>query len=246
VEGVIASFDESATAITRGPAHYIAAMVAHRDGRFADGRASAALARANAPTPSAGLPALFVETQCALATDGPAEAFHTALGAAAGIESMARSSHEPSHVVQAASRLAELVADRCADGELARRLLDAAVAAVLRRAEQLDRVADEFPELAPACADDEAALAAYRGRFRDARGSLLAAVARVLAGATEGGAFLRTLDNGLLCVCAWCLRVRRRDGAWTPLGHFVDDGGPSVTHGVCGDCASRLGETGPV
>jgi len=245
VEDVIASFDESATAITRGPAHYIAAMVAHRDGRFADGRASAALARANAPTPSAGLPALFVETQCALATGGPADALETARGAVARIETMAHSSHEPSHVVQAASRLAELVADRCYDEALARRLLDAAVAAVLRRAEQLDRVADDFPELAPACADDEIALAAYRARFRDARGRLLAAVARVLSGAPASGAFLRMLDDGLLCVCAWCLRVRRRDGVWTPLGHFVDDGSARVTHDVCADCASRLGETGP-
>jgi hypothetical protein len=240
-ESVIASFDATATEVTRSAAFLISATVAHRAGRFVDGLAAARFARMNAPTPSAALPAIHVETQCAFELDGAAAACAVVRAAMPAIEAAALSSREPSHAVECGSLLAEFVARRCDDEDLARRLLDAATASVLRRAEELGQSLDDLPELAVRSPDDEMALVSFRVRFRLGKEKLLAAVAQAVARGRPGAAFLRADGDALVCVCAWCLRIRRRGGDWAPLGHLFEGSPESrVTHGICADCASRF------
>jgi hypothetical protein len=41
-------------------------------------------------------------------------------------------------------------------------------------------------------------------------------------------------SGSLVCVCAWCKRVRNDNGLWVELG--VPAAGVRVTHGICPDC----------
>jgi hypothetical protein len=44
----------------------------------------------------------------------------------------------------------------------------------------------------------------------------------------------------LLCVCAWCKRIRDEKDAWQPLEKYLSNRGESaVTHGICPDCARK-------
>jgi hypothetical protein len=64
----------------------------------------------------------------------------------------------------------------------------------------------------------------------------------VFRASKDGAPFLHSPTDGLVCVCvcAWCLRVRRGEG-WLPVGHFLEGGYElRVTHGLCPDCAERL------
>jgi hypothetical protein len=67
---------------------------------------------------------------------------------------------------------------------------------------------------------------AYLGTVREAdlRADLEAAAAEI-----------RTL-RGLLCICAWCKRIREGE-TWQPLEHYVQSHThASFTHGICPDC----------
>jgi hypothetical protein len=45
----------------------------------------------------------------------------------------------------------------------------------------------------------------------------------------------------IVCVCAWCRRVRRSDGAWVaPDGADVPRGRRALSHGICEDCFARV------
>lgn len=47
----------------------------------------------------------------------------------------------------------------------------------------------------------------------------------------------RTFDS-LICICAWCTRVRIGDGLWVDIG--VDGEDSKITHGICPECARRV------
>ncbi|HTU92973.1 MAG TPA: hypothetical protein VMF69_23025 [Gemmataceae bacterium] len=74
----------------------------------------------------------------------------------------------------------------------------------------------------------------FLGALREAqlRASLEAAVAEV-----------RTL-RGLLCMCAWCKRIRDEAEAWKPVEEYVQcRTHASFSHGICPDCfQSQFGE----
>ncbi len=56
---------------------------------------------------------------------------------------------------------------------------------------------------------------------------------------------IKTL-RGMLCVCAWCRRVRDEDEAWQALETFVQERTHAAfTHGICPDCfQSQLEQVG--
>lgn len=49
---------------------------------------------------------------------------------------------------------------------------------------------------------------------------------------------VRRLEE-LLPICAWCRRVRTKQGAWMQLDQYLSDVGVPVTHGICQECAER-------
>jgi hypothetical protein len=77
----------------------------------------------------------------------------------------------------------------------------------------------------------------FLGTLREAqlRASLEAAVAEV-----------RTL-RGLLCICAWCKRIRDKAEVWESVERYVQSRThASFTHGICPDCLqSKFGEVTP-
>lgn len=68
---------------------------------------------------------------------------------------------------------------------------------------------------------------AFLGTLREAR-----LRDRLEAAAAE----IRTL-RGMLCICAWCKRVRDETEAWQPVEGYVQDRTAArFTHGICPDC----------
>jgi len=44
----------------------------------------------------------------------------------------------------------------------------------------------------------------------------------------------------LLPLCAWCKKYRTENGDWKPIEEYLrDSGAPTVTHGICPECASK-------
>lgn len=44
----------------------------------------------------------------------------------------------------------------------------------------------------------------------------------------------------LLPLCAWCKKYRTENGEWKPIEVYLrDSGAPTVTHGICPDCATK-------
>jgi hypothetical protein len=131
-------------------------------------------------------------------------------------------------------------------GPTTRRAYDVAASACIERVQELDRFVDEMPEIARASPDEVEILADHRRRTIDERREVHRAVARMIArSARQGASPLPMLsgDGGMICVCAWCGRVRRRGGEWMALHAIlpVDAGGPlPLTHGICETCAPRL------
>jgi hypothetical protein len=53
-------------------------------------------------------------------------------------------------------------------------------------------------------------------------------------------ATLRAQD-GLVHVCGWCRKVRTDEGEWVPAEPaLLESAGPTLTHGVCPDCAKAI------
>lgn len=68
---------------------------------------------------------------------------------------------------------------------------------------------------------------AYLGTVREAR---------LRAGLEAAAAEIRTL-RGMLCICAWCKRVRDEEAAWQPVEGYVETRTTArFTHGICPDC----------
>lgn len=45
--------------------------------------------------------------------------------------------------------------------------------------------------------------------------------------------------ESLLPVCGWCRSIRRADGGWESLEHYIESSGTQVTHGICPDCSQK-------
>jgi hypothetical protein len=238
-EKLVASLDEAAQSNTRLFTELMGAEIEQRDGRLPEAMAAARRARSHAETPIEAMSPVAVEAECLVELEGPGRTRELVREALDAADACAMTAHAPSHLVEAAPKLAELVVGRCDDADLARRAYDMAAAAIVLRAAEIERALVDLPELAALERDDEAALAGFRARFHAGRRRFIAAVSkrrgRPIVGFFESGVV------GIVTVCAWCLRVRRGDGAWLPLGHFVHVGDRRhVTHGMCAACANEL------
>ena len=221
---------------TRLTALVLTAWSACRSGRFLEGLEAARRAHRLAPSPASALETVHVEALCALEVEGPEAAADVVRSAFDDIEARPRVSPAPAHLAHFGPALAQL-AGQCGDVALARRVCDLAAAAMLGRLVELARDVSDLPELREGTPDDEAALTAFRGRFRENRTALLAGLAGLLRPA-EGSAFLRSDDDSVR-VCAWCVRSLQEDGSWQPFGHVAHSvAGVRVTHGICPSCAA--------
>ena len=221
---------------TRLVALVLTAWSACRAGRFDAGLEAARRAHRLAPSPVSALESVHVEALCALEVEGPAAAAAVIRLAFDEIEARPRVSPAPALVAHFGPALAQL-AGRCGDVHLARRVCDLAAAAMLGRLVEMEREVSGLPELREGTADDEAALTAFRGRFRENKTALLASLAGLLR-PESGSSFLRS-DDDAVRVCAWCVRSMHDDGTWQPFGHMAHSvAGVSVTHGICPACAA--------
>ena len=49
--------------------------------------------------------------------------------------------------------------------------------------------------------------------------------------------------QGLLPMCAWCKKIRDDQGTYQTLERYLTDHSEArITHGICPDCAARLGD----
>lgn len=221
---------------TRLTALVLTAWAACRSGRFLEGLDAARRAHRLAPSPASALETVHVEALCALEVEGPRAAADIVRSAFDDIEARPRLSPAPAHLAHFGPALAQL-AGQCGDVALARRVCDLAAAAMLGRLVELQREVSDLPELREGTPDDEAALTAFRGRFRENKTALLASLAGLLR-PTEGSSFLRSDDDSVR-VCAWCVRSLHGDGSWQPFGHMAHAvAGVRVTHGICPACAA--------
>ena len=232
----VAASDDRPHEWTRLAAHSLSAWVAYRTGLFAEGLDTARRAHALAPSPASALESVHVEALCTFEIEGPAAAAGVVRRAIDDIEARPRFAPAPAHLAHFGPALAQL-AGHCGDDVLARRVCDLAAAGMLGRLVEMERQVADLPELREGSADDEAALTAFRGRFRERKTALLARLASLLRPA-GGPAFLSSGDDALR-VCAWCVRSLQDDGSWQPFGHVAHAVvGMRVTHGICPSCAA--------
>lgn len=129
---------------------------------------------------------------------------------------------------------------------VARRAYDLAAAAAFERLAELDRFVREVPESSAPTVDDLIVLEQYRRRSVVAQREVHAAVARLIVCAVRDGrtpAPMLPSAGELTCVCAWCQRVRTRDGFWLSIQQFLPlqlEGAIELTHGICDSCLPTL------
>lgn len=127
-----------------------------------------------------------------------------------------------------------------------RRAFDVAAGAALERAGEVDRFVRSMPEASELRPEDAETLEDHRRSTLAEQAALGAAVARALERAAEDGLSALPMfgdADGLTCVCAWCQRVRTKDGVWLSVQQFLPlrSAGPvQLTHGICARCASAL------
>jgi hypothetical protein len=130
--------------------------------------------------------------------------------------------------------------------QVAARARETAVGACLERLAELERFLRVGPAHVRATPDDVDVFRDQQRRGFDRWRQIHAAVAeRIRTSPEERRALLSSLgnDRGMVTVCAWCGRVRHRDGGWFPVHAFVPLDLPAVvptTHGICETCAPRL------
>ena len=127
-----------------------------------------------------------------------------------------------------------------------RHAYEVAARAAFERAVEVDRFVHESPEMAPLPPEDAETLSDHRRATRGEQDALGTAVALALERAAEDGRSPLPMfgdADGLTCVCAWCQRVRTRDGVWLTVQQFLPlrSAGPvQLTHGICDGCAPAL------
>ena len=127
-----------------------------------------------------------------------------------------------------------------------RHAFEVAALAAFERAVEVDRFVRAFPEIAVLRPDDVETFADYRRAGLSEQAALGTAVVLALERAVEEGRAPLPMfgdADGLTCVCAWCQRVRARDGIWLTVQQFLPlrSAGPfQLTHGICGECVPIL------
>ncbi len=146
--------------------------------------------------------------------------------------------------VRNAAALGALFHEHDGDEELERRAFDEAARSALLRLLDLQRCRKRLPEVASLTSDQLEILKGYHRRFVAEHAVFLDRLVPFLE--DELRASPSPLDDLLhhddfLLLCGWCHRVRERDGAWLPIGHFVPDRSSlRITHGICRDCRVSL------
>ncbi len=145
-----------------------------------------------------------------------------------------------------AIQIADAIGSVPAGLAVARRAYDVAAAAAFERLIELDRFVRDVPESATPTVDDLIVLEQFRRRTVTAQRETHAAVARLIAKAAREGrtpAPMLPSDGELTCVCAWCQRVRTKDGVWLSIQQFLPlqlEGAIELTHGICDSCFPSL------
>lgn len=149
--------------------------------------------------------------------------------------------------VRAATELAPSLRTRPDFADLVVRVYDVAAGAVVERLAELETFVRDTPEVGRPTPSDLRLLDAMRVRFLAEHAELGRALVRLHAAAgpdaTDALARLHDVGTGFVCVCAWCQRVRTRDGGWLPVQQFLPlaPRGPfEVTHGMCDACYRSL------
>lgn len=149
--------------------------------------------------------------------------------------------------VRAATELAPSLRTRAELSDLVVRVYDVAAGAVVERLAELETFVRDTPEVGRPTPSDLRLLDAMRVRFLAEHAELGRALVRLHAaagpGAADALARLHDVATGFVCVCAWCQRVRTRDGGWLPVQQFLPlaPRGPfEVTHGMCDACYRAL------
>ena len=191
--------------------------------------------------------------RCLLALSGPETAVPAAQELLASLREEGAARIGPARVAEVAVMIGNLLRSVRGAEAVGRRAYEIAATALLERLVEVDRFVRATPEAAQPTPDDLRLLEHLRTRALEGRGEVEAALTRLHEAAErEGRVLLPLLDGagGLACVCAWCKRVRTRDGVWLSVQQFLPlvSGGPlPLTHGMCRDCFDRmhLEEIGP-
>lgn len=127
------------------------------------------------------------------------------------------------------------------DPDVARRALNVAAAAAIDRIWQADRFrrVEGFTWLSP---EDRRIIDEYQARFVSEYADVLDHLAGLL---TRPEPFelvaAEPTDDRLICVCAWCRRVRGPQGVWLDIDRFpVLEEAVAVTHGACASCVEAV------
>ena len=119
--------------------------------------------------------------------------------------------------------------------EVALTALSLAADALLRRVEEIDRLATAYPKMFDG---ESPRILRFRQQFEEKAPELVEHLRTAIA--ERGREWSSLYDpHGQLQVCAWCLRARDDRGAWIPVGHLMPSNDRiSVSHGICERCAS--------
>jgi hypothetical protein len=106
-----------------------------------------------------------------------------------------------------------------------------------------------LPALGAAYAVSNVIGAATSGRLNHSRRQLYLGALReagLRVGLEAALAEVRTL-RGLLCICAWCKRVRDEGQAWQPVEAYVESRTHAAfSHGICPECIqTQIGAVAP-
>jgi len=209
--------------------------------------AAAVLARARAMGPFRDVDDVdlaFAGIRYRLAHGGPAAAWSPAESVLAMLDGVGAARVAPARRATMVSDLARLLEDAKAPPALVECAWDMAARAVLAAIRRVSEDLDAHPELALPHPEDLAPMRDHARRSAEGRAPLFEAAARAWrADHAAGDAVLDEIVGpaGAIHVCAWCLRLRRGDGAWLPLTGFAPPAGsPRLLHGTCDGCAGGI------
>jgi tetratricopeptide (TPR) repeat protein len=146
--------------------------------------------------------------------------------------------------VRVAALLGALFYEHGDEDEIERRAFDEAARSALIRLLDLQRCREWLPESASVTDAQLEILKGYHRRFVAEHAVFLDRLIPFLEEELRAGK--SPLDHLLhqddfLVLCGWCHRVRDREGAWLPIGHFLPDHSSlQVTHGICPTCRAAL------
>jgi hypothetical protein len=221
----------------------IRAEVLAAAGRFAE--AARGLEEAEPAPEAESLAQGIVRLQVAAHLDSEAAVEKGAIALIERLDTQGRELLPPGRLMHLAESVGRILTEHGQATRLAHRAFELAGEAALLRMGELDGFLRELPHLRHASPEDREMLAAWRERFVAAHGGLLDAVADLFG--NDSGAATRLTPPGrsdppIVCMCAWCRRIRGPEGAWIPLRRFEAPRGRFVlTHGICEACYDAVG-----